>query len=71
MLIKRKEGESVSSLLFRFSKRVKQSGILREAKKRQRHDRPVSRIKRKLSAIHRVNKKKETERLRKLGLVSQ
>ena len=68
MLIKRKEGESVSSLLFRFSKRVKQSGILREAK-RQRHDRPVSRIKRKLSAIHRVNKKKETERNRKLGLV--
>jgi len=69
MLIKRKDGESVSSLLYRFSKRVKQSGILREAKKRQRYGRSVSRIKRKLSAIHRVNKKKETERLRKLGLV--
>lgn len=68
MLIKRKEGESVSSLLYRFSKRVKQSGILREAKKRQRSDRPISRVKRKLSAIHRENKKKETERLKKLGL---
>jgi len=68
MLIKRKEGESVSSLLFRFSKRVKQSGILREAKKRQRRDRPVSRVKRKLSAIHRETKKKETEKLKKLGL---
>jgi len=68
MLIKRKEGESVSSLLYRFSKRVQQSGILREAKKRKRHERPVSRVKRKLSALHRVAKKKETERLKKLGL---
>ncbi len=68
MLIKRKEGESVSSLLYRFSKKVQQSGVLREAKKRRYHDRSVSRIKRKLSALHRVSKKKETERLKKLGL---
>jgi small subunit ribosomal protein S21 len=68
MLIKRKEGESASSLLYRFSKRVQQTGILREAKKRKHYARPTSRIKRKLSALHRQAKKKETERRRKLGL---
>ena len=68
MLIKRKDGESIGSLLYRFTKGMQRSGILREAKKRKHHSRPVSRAKRKLSAIHRETKKKEMERMRKMGL---
>lgn len=52
--VKRKPSESSSALLHRFSKIVKQSGILRESKKRRYRNRPVSRMKRKLSAIRRT-----------------
>jgi len=67
--VRKKEGESVSSLLFNFTKKVKRSGILREARARRFRDRPQSRVKRCLSALHRNKKKKEIERLRKLGLI--
>ncbi|RJQ29853.1 hypothetical protein C4571_00315 [Candidatus Parcubacteria bacterium] len=66
--VKRKEGEPANALLFRFSKRVKRSGILREANKRRFRDRVVNKSKRRLSAIHRDHKRKELDRLRKLGL---
>jgi hypothetical protein len=36
---------------------------------RKFHDRPVSRIKRRLSAIHREAKRTEVERMKKLGLL--
>lgn len=69
MQVRKKEGETAGSLLYRFSKKVQRSGILREAKKRRFHDRPISRIKRRLSALHREVKRKEREKNRKLGLV--
>ena len=69
MLIKRKDGESVGSLLYRFTKGVQRSGVLREAKKRKHHGRAVSRIKRKLSALHRETKKTERERMKKMGMI--
>ncbi len=64
---KKKEGESSSSLLYRFSKRVKQSGILRETRKRRFRDRVVSRQKRRASAQYRAVKKVELDSARKLG----
>jgi ribosomal protein S21 len=67
--VRKKEGESGNSLLFSFTKRVKRSGILREMRKRKFHTRSVSRVKRKLTAIHRDEKKKEVERQKKLGLL--
>lgn len=66
--VKKREGESTGSLIFRFTKRVKQSGILREAKKRQYKDRTQSRTKRRLSALYREQKKQEKERAKKLGI---
>ncbi len=66
---KRKQGESASSLLYNFTKRVKRSGVLKEARKRRFHTRRISRLKRRLSAIHRDNKRKEMERARKLGIL--
>ena len=67
--VRKKEGESPGLLLFRFSRRIKQSGILKEAKKRRFRARSVNRRKKRLSAIHRANKKTEIERLKKLGLI--
>lgn len=69
MEVKKKEGESVSSMIYRFTKRTQQTGILKEAKKRRFYERPVSRVKRKLSALHRARKKDEFEKDKKLGLI--
>ncbi|MFH0712619.1 MAG: 30S ribosomal protein S21 [Candidatus Jorgensenbacteria bacterium] len=65
--IKKRENENSSSLLFRFQKRVKQSGVMREARKRRFHSRNVNRIKRRTSAIYRANKDLEITRERKYG----
>ena len=67
--VRKRENESSSGLIYRFTKRIQQSGVLREAKKRRFTHRAVNRLKRKLSAIHRETKKQETIRLKKLGLL--
>jgi ribosomal protein S21 len=66
--IKKREGESVSSLIYRFTKKVQHSGVLREVKRRRFRARAVSRVKRKSSALHRVTKRAEIERSKKLGI---
>lgn len=67
--VKRREGESVNSFLYRFTKKIRQSGVLLEAKKRRFKSRAVSKTKRKASAIYKSQKKKEMQRLRKLGKI--
>ncbi len=67
--VRKREGESSGSLIYRFTKRAQHSGIIREAKKRRFHARPVSRLKRRASAIHRFRKREDFERMKKLGLV--
>ncbi len=69
MFVRKKEGETTGSLLYRSSKKVQQSGILKEVKKRRFHRRPINNTKRRQSAIHREAQKKDRERLRKLGLL--
>ncbi len=69
IFVKRKDNENPSSLVYRFSKKVQQSGLIKEAKKRRFHKRKVNDTKRHLAAIFRSEKKKERERLRKLGLL--
>ncbi|MGC9968468.1 MAG: 30S ribosomal protein S21 [Minisyncoccia bacterium] len=66
---RKREGESPNNLLFTFTRKMKRSGILKEVRSRKFHDRPVSRIKRRLSAIHREAKRTEVERMKKLGLL--
>jgi len=67
--VKRKEGETASSMIFRFTKRVQQSGVLREAKKRRFRGRVPNDTKRKMSAMHRLKKKAEFEKAKKQGLL--
>ncbi|MEK7110746.1 MAG: 30S ribosomal protein S21 [Patescibacteria group bacterium] len=66
--IKKKEGESASALMFRFSKKVRQSGLVTEVRRRRFKKRPENKNKRRLSALYRAGKKVETARLKKLGL---
>ncbi len=66
---KKKEGESSSNLLFRFSKRIRQSGVLTEVRKRRFKSRKVNKRARRLSAIYRTKKREEVARLKKLGLL--
>ncbi|MDP3881244.1 MAG: 30S ribosomal protein S21 [bacterium] len=68
MHIKKRDNESSSSLLFRFNKRVKQSGLLKEARKRRFAARPVTKRSRLISALHREEKKVEHARKRKMGI---
>jgi len=65
--VRKKEGESPNALLFRFTKRVKRSGLLKEAKKRRFHNRPENRRARRLSALHRIEKQAEVEKQKKSG----
>jgi len=65
--IRKKEGESPNSALFRFSKRVRQSGVLMEMRKRRFRGRAVNKRSRRISAIFRADKKAEMEHKKKLG----
>ena len=65
--VKKKEGESLGSFLFRFNKRIRRSGVLKETKRRRFHSRNVNRNKRRSSALYRIQKKKKVAQQRKYG----
>lgn len=67
--VRKKEGESGAGLLYRFTRKVKQSGVLLEARKRRFYHRVKNRGKRRLSAVYRARKRTEVARLKKLGLL--
>jgi ribosomal protein S21 len=60
--VKKKEGESVNAFLFRFTKKIQQSGVLKEAKKRRFAKRAENKHARKMSALYRAGKKKTIEK---------
>lgn len=65
--VKRKEKESSQSLVHRFTKVVRQSGILLEARSKQFKKRAKSALSKKMSALRRVKLKAEKKRQDKLG----
>jgi ribosomal protein S21 len=65
--IKRKEGESVNALMYRFTKKMQPSGILKESKKRRNYIRPANKTGVRASAAYRSAKKVEIVKQRKLG----
>lgn len=65
--VKKREGESVSSFLYRFNKRIQHSGLIREVKKRQFRDRTENRRRRRLGALHRLKREEQYARLKKHG----
>jgi len=67
--IKKTERETSQSLVRRFSRRVKQSGILIQARKNRFQKRAKSGQMKKKAALRREQLKKEYEKLKKLGQV--
>lgn len=67
MQVKRKENESAGSFIYRFTKKVQQSGVLIEARKRRFRNRPKSRLKMKEAALYREARRIEVAKENKLG----
>ncbi|MDP4009002.1 MAG: hypothetical protein Q8P71_01065 [bacterium] len=67
--VEREERESNQAVIRRFTKAVRASGIVQEAKKKQFRLRPKSEQMQKRSALRRLEKKQEHEKLYKLGKV--
>ena len=67
--IKKEERETSQNLVRRFSRRIKQSGILIRARKSRFRKRPKSRQMKKRAALRREELKKEYEKLEKLGKI--
>lgn len=66
---KREATETTGSLLRRFSKKVSVSSILKTVKGRRARGRPLSHFKKKKAALHRLAKRAEIGRLKKLGKI--
>lgn len=66
--VKKRKSENTTSLLFRFGKKMKQSGLLKEVKKRRFKRRRVNRRKVKEAALYRLQRQKEIALARKYGL---
>ncbi|MCL4437695.1 30S ribosomal protein S21 [Patescibacteria group bacterium] len=67
--VNKKSNEQNPSVVFRFIKKVKQSGVLRESKKKRYHQRASNRRTRRISAAYRSQKTADIEKQRKLGLI--
>ncbi|MGK2849133.1 MAG: small ribosomal subunit protein bS21 [Minisyncoccota bacterium] len=65
--VRKKDRETAESLIRRFSRRVQQSGVLRQVRKTRFHKPEQSRIKRREEALYKVKIRKEINRLKKLG----
>ncbi|NOQ67853.1 30S ribosomal protein S21 [Patescibacteria group bacterium] len=69
--VKKKDNESIGSLLRRFSKRVQQSGLLLQARSSRFKDKNLSRTERRKTALRRNEITSEKEKLRKLGKLEE
>jgi len=65
--VRKRDKESTGSLLRRFTRKVQQSKILLEARSHAHRMRAKSKTKKKKDALRRIAKRKEYDRLRKLG----
>ena len=66
--IRKQERETNQSLIRRFTKRIKESGVLNTAKRSRFVVREKSKQMRRRSALRRLEKKLEFEKLKKLGI---
>jgi len=67
--VKKTSSESTPSLIRRFSKRVQGSGVVRRAKSIRYHARTLSKTKRRVSALRRLDRVAEREEKERLGLI--
>ncbi len=67
--VRRRDNESVGSLLRRFTRKIQRSKILLEARGQQYRGRPKSEYKKRREALRRIKWQQEMHRLRKLGKI--
>ena len=67
--IQKQNRESTQSLIRRFSQKIRKSGILLEARKKQFKERNKSRQLKKRAALRREELRKRYEKLKKLGKI--
>lgn len=65
--VTKNNNENAVTLIRRFTKRVRESGILPRMRSIVYYQRPESAFKKKKRAIRSIEKRKEIERLKKLG----
>ncbi|MFA6897127.1 MAG: 30S ribosomal protein S21 [Patescibacteria group bacterium] len=69
--VKKKDNESVGSLLRRFSRKVQQSGLLLQARSSRFQEKTKSRTERRKSALRRNEIVAQKEKDRKLGKLDE
>jgi len=67
--VKRKDTESTASLLRRFTKKIRESGILPKVRSSRYKTRSQSDLQKKKTALKKVKSKQKLEYLRKLGKI--
>lgn len=67
--VQKKDNESTTVLIRRFSHKLQQSGNLAQARKHQYKKRPKSELSKKKEALWREKKQKNIARLKKLGKI--
>ncbi|MBI2630890.1 hypothetical protein HYW73_01570 [Candidatus Nomurabacteria bacterium] len=65
--VRKNPNENNASVLRRFSRRIQESGIIRKVKGARYNGRSESKLKVKKSALKRMARRKEIEKLKKLG----
>jgi len=69
--IRKKDKESVSSMLRRFSRRIQQSGVLLEARRGRFYQKNKTKRQMRESALRRQQLRAQRERLIKMGLLEE
>ena len=65
--VRKNPNENNGSVLRRFSRRIQESGIIRKVKSARYNVRKESKLKIKKGALKRLGRRREIEKLRKLG----
>ncbi len=67
--IKKTPNENSANVLRRFSRKVSESGIVQKVKSKRYNERPLSKLAQKVLTIKKIGRRKETEKLKKLGKI--
>lgn len=67
--VRKNNNENGNSVLRRFMKKARGAGFLKIVRGKRYHSRSVSKLRRKQSALERLKRTEEFDRLRKLGKV--
>jgi ribosomal protein S21 len=67
--VRKNSNENNASVLRRFSRRIQESSIIQRVKSNRYNKRQESKLKVKNSALRRIGRRKEIEKLRKLGKI--